>query len=279
MLTLTSPDRKQYTEANRAAWNEVMPLHQRAAREKLDRLFARPGYSLLGATEVALLQQVGLQGKDVAHLCCNNGRELLSLKNLGAGECTGFDISDEAIAEATQRAATCGIDCRFVRTDVYDIDSSYNGCYDIAYMTTGCLGWMPDLRLLFAKAAALLRPGGLVFIHEMHPFFEMTPHVSAAQPGVLLINEPYFKAEPYADQGGLDYVGNAPYEAQTTQYWFVHTLSDIFMGLIGNGMAIEHFYEYDSAVSPHQRSVEEAKGGFPLSMIVIARKSSGPSQS
>jgi flagellin-specific chaperone FliS len=37
-------DIKHYTEANRAAWDEVMPKHQTARKERLDRLFAQPGY-------------------------------------------------------------------------------------------------------------------------------------------------------------------------------------------------------------------------------------------
>jgi len=97
------PDLKRFTESNRAAWNEVMPLHQRASSHALDQLFSQPAYVQQDKTEIDLLQKVGLKGRNVAHLCCNNGSELLSLKNLGAAECVGFDISDQAILEARQR--------------------------------------------------------------------------------------------------------------------------------------------------------------------------------
>ena len=73
---------KRITESNRAAWNEVMPMHQRATSEKLDEVFSRPGYVRLDKTEIELLHKVGLEGRNVAHLCCNNGSELMSLKNL-----------------------------------------------------------------------------------------------------------------------------------------------------------------------------------------------------
>lgn len=263
---------KRYTEANRSAWNEVMPYHQRAAREKWDSLFARPGYTCLPANELEQLHQVAIKGKRVAHLCCNNGVELLSLKNLGAGECTGFDISDLAIAEAAERAARCGIDCRFVRTDIYEIGGEYHDHFDLVYITVGCLGWMPDLPRFFAIAAALLRQGGLIFIHEIHPFSELLPHESAIPPENLRIVEPYFRAEPYVETGMLDYVGNIDYPSATTQYWFVHTLSSILMSLIENGLAIETFYEYEQAISPHQRGIEAAGAGVPLSFILTARK-------
>jgi SAM-dependent methyltransferase len=269
---MTQSELKRYTEANRAAWNEVMPYHQRAAKEKWDQLFSQPGYVRLPAVEVELLQQVGLIGKSVAHLCCNNGVELMSLKNLGAAECVGFDISDEAIKEATERAAQTGIECRFVRTDVYEIGAEYAKRFDMIYISVGCLGWMPDLGLFLEKAATLLRDGGLIFIHEMHPFAEMLPEADGQATGELRIVGPYFKPEPYIDQGGLDYVGNAKYATVTNQYWFVHTLSDIVMALVNSHVAIEYFREYPTAVSPHQRSIEEAKAGVPLSFVLLARK-------
>jgi SAM-dependent methyltransferase len=215
---------------------------------------------------------MGIRGRDVAHLCCNNGVELLSLKNLGAGECTGFDICDAAIQEAQQRALLCGIDCRFVRSDVYEIGVEYNARFDRIYITVGCLGWMPDLKLFFARAAALLRGAGKIFIHEIHPFAEMLHTDQKVDAGSLRVFEPYFKTGPYIEQGGLDYVGEANYPALTTQYWFIHKISDILMGLIDNGFTIEYFAEYEAAISPEHRPIEEANAGVPLSFILIGKR-------
>ncbi len=270
-MTMTKSELKNFTEANRAAWNEVIPRHQSTAKERWDTSFSEPGFVRLPDIEVQLMEQVGLRGKSVAHLCCNNGIELLSLKNLGAGECVGFDISDAAIKEAGERATRCGIDCRFVRTDVYEIGPEYSNRFDIVYMTVGCLGWMPDLKLFFAKAATLLRKDGLVFIHEIHPVAEMLPE-NADATDVLRIVGPYFTSEPYVDYGGLDYVGGSQYTSTIPQYWFVHTLSDIMMGLIENRIAIERFYEYATHVSPQHKRIEDTRAGVPLSYILIGRK-------
>ncbi|OGN72164.1 MAG: hypothetical protein A2X25_00420 [Chloroflexi bacterium GWB2_49_20] len=268
---MTYSDLKRYTESNRLAWNEVMPLHQRAASETLDKLFFQAGYVRLDDKEIGMLQQVGLKGKNVVHLCCNNGTELMSLKNLGAADCVGFDISDQAIQEASQRAARSRINCQFVRSDVYEIDRAFNNRFDIVYISAGCLGWLPDLELFFEKASALLRQGGLIFIHEIHPLAEMLPFDDDKQPVNLRIVEPYFKTEPYIDQGGLDYVGHSEYISTTTQYWFAHTLSDILMGLIKNHLLIEHFSEHETDISSGHRQVEEAKAGIPLSYILVGR--------
>jgi SAM-dependent methyltransferase len=266
----------RYTAANRAAWNEVQPLHQRANRERWDRAFQQPGYSCLAEEELATWRRIGLAGSDVAQLACNNGVELLSLRNLGAGRCLGFDIADEAIAEARARASLCAIDCSFVRTDVYELDAAYNGQFDVVYMTAGCLGWMPHLPAFFARAAALLRRGGRVLLHEIHPFAEMLPE-DAAGGDCLRLASPYFKAEPYEDIGGLDYVGRTAYAATTRQYWFVHTLSDIVMALLAVGLAIEEFREVERDISAVHARAAAARAGIPLSMILVARLSAaGP---
>src|ERR1700690_1135037 len=137
-MTMIHSKLKQYTEANRAAWNEVMPRHRQAAKEKLDKLVSQPGFVRLDEVEIELLQQVGLKGKSVVHLCCNNGIELMSLKNMGAAECVGFDISEEAIKEAGERAAQSRIDCQFIRSDVYELDVRYAGQFDLVYISAGC---------------------------------------------------------------------------------------------------------------------------------------------
>lgn len=263
---------KEYTEANRAAWNEAMPKHQKAAKAQWDQAFLQPGFTCIEGVERAAFERIGIAGKAVAHLCCNNGVELLSLKNLGAGECVGFDISDLAIQEAQERARLSRIDCQYVRTDVYEISSEYDNRFDVVYFSVGALGWIPDLRALFAKAAVLLRPGGCIFIYEIHPFSEMLPFDDSPDADVLRIVEPYFKADPHVDFGNLDYVGGEPYDSTQPQYWFVHTLSDILMSLVENRFAIEHFSEYETDISAGHQRIEQARAGIPLSYILIARK-------
>ncbi len=267
---------KRYTESNRAAWNEAMPKHQRAAKAKWDRAFEQPGYVCLGEEEVAALRRMGIRGKAVAHLCCNNGVELLSLKNLGAGTCVGFDISDLAIQEAQERAARSHIDCRYVRTDIYDISAEYHGQFDVVYVSAGALGWLPDLPRFFAQAGAMLRDAGRIFIHEIHPISEMLPFDNGdpdtPDADYLRIIEPYFKVEPYEDHDSLDYVGGTEYTSAATQYWFVHTISDIIMGLVNNGFAIEHFAEYPTDISAGHQRIKAAEAGIPLSLMLVGRK-------
>jgi SAM-dependent methyltransferase len=262
---------KIYTEANRDAWNEVVPRHQNAAKEKWDTAFMQPGYVCIGDIELGLLRQVGIEEKAVAHLCCNNGIELPSIKNLGADECVGFDISDLAIQEAQERAVRCRINCKFVRSDIYDIGPEYHSRFDLVYLSSGGLGWMPDLMLFFAKAAALLGEDGQIFIHEIHSFSEMLPFDDTEGDDILRIVEPYFNTEPHIDYGDLDYVGGEKYTSTRPQYWFVYSLSDILMGLIENQISIEYFSEYETDISAGHKRIEKAQVGIPLSYILIGR--------
>lgn len=276
---MSDEDLKKYTEANRLAWNEVMPLHQKAAKARWDEAFLQPGFVCLPEHEVERLKELGIEGRDAAHLCCNNGIELLSLKNLGAGECVGFDISDLAVAEAQERAKLTGIDCQYVRSDVYEIGQEYDSRFDLVYLSAGALGWMPDLERLFARASRLLRKDGLVFIHEIHPFSEMLPfdeqNLQRPRQELLKIVEPYFKKDPYIDYGGLDYVGGSQYESSKPQFWFVHTLSEILMSLVRSRFALEFFSESEKDISGGHKQIEALQAGIPLSYMLAARKAQG----
>ncbi|MBX2823568.1 MAG: class I SAM-dependent methyltransferase [Gammaproteobacteria bacterium] len=262
----------QYTEANRLAWNEVMPKHQAGNQDKWDQRFSTPGYSVFESPEREELEALGIVGKEIAHLCCNNGVELMSLQNMGAARTVGFDISDEAIQEATQRAKTCGIDSTFIRTDVYEIDGEYDNTFELVYISIGCLGWMPDLKRFFTCASRLLKSGGTLFIYEQHPFTEMLSCDSDSHPDPLQLVGPYFKSEPYEENDGIDYIGKETYESKT-MYWFVWTLSDILTALLGADFVLQSFQEYEKDISAGHQKNEQADLAIPLSYILIANKS------
>src|SRR5262245_58379123 len=136
---------KDITEANRRAWNAVAPIHRKKQGEELASHFSVPGSSCLDSVELEHLRRIGIQGKRVAQLCCNNGRELISFMNLGAASAVGFDISEVVLEEAQLLATLARVSCRFVRCDVYDVPDAYNGAFDLVYVSVGALGWMPDV--------------------------------------------------------------------------------------------------------------------------------------
>ena len=161
------------TAGNCAAWNEVAPLHRQQNQARLLHQFMQPGYTCLDATATKNLNAIGMSGKDVAQLCCNNGRELVSVKNMGANRCVGFDGASGFIEQAQELAAAAGQECEFVQCDVYDIAPEFNGAFDVVMVTIGVLNWMPDVAGFFAAGARLLRPNGVLFIFEQHPIMDM----------------------------------------------------------------------------------------------------------
>lgn len=253
-----------------------MPRHQAAHGNKWDQAFAKQGFVAQTERELEQLRRIGIAGKRIAHLCCNNGVELLSLVNMGAVRSVGFDISELATDEASARAVKFGIEAEYVCSDVFEIDARFHGQFDMVYISAGCLGWMPDLGLFFEIVARLLAPGGTFFAHEMHPFGEMFCEDSSLDGDPLKVIEPYFKDEPYVESGGLDYVGKTQYEAPAL-HWFVWSLSSIITGLIEAGFRLDHFHESAIDVSANhgrnQRASREAGCEIPLSYILIAGRS------
>ncbi|WP_162913062.1 class I SAM-dependent methyltransferase [Rhodospirillaceae bacterium SYSU D60014] len=260
--------RDDYTAANRQAWDEAAPIHRERKFAELIAQFSEPGHSCLDPIETAILRRIGIDGKDVAQLCCNNGRELLSVKNLGAGRCVGFDISEGFIEQARELAAAGGIDCSFVATDIYAIPHDYDESFDLVTITIGALGWMPDLTEFLAVAAHLLKPGGWLFIYEQHPILDMFEPGDTADP--LALRYSYFQTEPFRNEYGLDYWGKARYPSKP-MYWFHHKLSDVIAGCLANGLALEAFEEY-----PHDISVftpiAESPIRPPMSYSLVAWK-------
>jgi len=260
---------KDYTEANRAAWNEAAPLHRGQNHDDLIAAFQTPGYTCLNEIETGVLIKLGVAGTDVAQLCCNNGQELLSVKNLGAARCVGFDQSEGFIGQARELAAAGSIDCEFVCSDIYDIDAAYDAGFDIVTITIGVLSWMPDLSGFFSVAARLLKPGGALFIYEQHPIIEMLEPGQAGDP--LQWEYSYFKREPFVDTDGLDYYGGTTYDSKPL-YSFVHKVSDVIMAGIEAGLAVEHFEERPDHISCTWYNAEKREPQLPMSFTLVLRK-------
>lgn len=265
---------KEYTNANREAWNEVIPKHQNARKEKLDKSFLKPGFIIQEDEQLLdLFNKIEIKGKDVIHLCCNNGIELLSIKNMGAKRCVGVDISYLAIDEANKRAKESNIDCEYICSDVYEIPEQYFNSFDVLHITAGCIGWMPDLELFFNKCNKLLRKDGLFLIHEIHPFSELLPFDDSEIDNRLQIVDKYFYKEPIVENSSLDYVGGTDYKAKT-QHWFIHTVSKLIMALITNRFEIEEFIENSNDISGGHGKIESLKAEIPLSLLILGKKSS-----
>ncbi len=255
---------------NIQAWEEAAPIHWRHNQAWQLKAFGTPGFSCLKEVETEILLTLGVAGKDVAQVCCNNGRELISVKNMGAARCVGFDGAQGFLDQGVALAKAAGQDVEFHCCDANAIPTRYHNSFDLVIMTIGVLGWMPDIDLFIAGVAKLLRPGGAVFIHEHHPVLMMLEPGPAEAPVNWELS--YFTKDPYVDDSGLDYYGGENYDA-TPNISFSHKMSDILMAMVNAGLTLEHFNERPDHISNVWWNVEQANIGVPMSYTLVVRKS------
>lgn len=262
-------DTARYVQTNLTAWNEVAPIHEAHNQAQLEALFRQPGASCLDETATAMLKRLAVSGKDVAQVCCNNGRELISVRNLGAARCVGFDGAQGFVDQGRALAQAAGQDVEFVCCDAYDLPSAYHHSFDLVVITIGVLGWMPDLDGFFDGVAKLLRPGGAIFIYEHHPVVVMMKPGAAEDPVEWELS--YFRTEPYVDDSGLDYWGDTEYEP-TPNVSFCHKMSDILMAGVRAGLRLEHFEELPHHISNTWYNVEQSGIELPMCYTLVFRK-------
>ncbi len=260
---------KKYTNANREAWDEVAPIHAKHNFAQQLEDFSQTGFNCLIELEQIWLNKIGVVGKDVAQVCCNNGRELISIKNMGANRCVGFDGSKAFIAQALRINEVAGTDCEFICTDVYDIKQDFNDQFDLLVTTEGALIWMPDLNKYFEILSRLIKPGGRLFMFEEHPVIEMIEPGEADDP--VIWTESYFSENAYANTDGLDYYGDEEYDAKVN-YTFIHPISKTISCAINNGLSVKNFVEYPYHISNTWYNVEKQGPELPMSYVLVLQK-------
>ena len=115
----------------------------------------------------------------------------------GARSVTGLDFSQPALDAAAQlggatrrrRSAACAVG-RVRRARRRSSPASF----DLVYTGIGALCWLPDVRRWAEVVAALLRPGGRLFIREGHPMLWSLVRPAAGR-AASSIEFPYFEVE------------------------------------------------------------------------------------
>jgi ubiquinone/menaquinone biosynthesis C-methylase UbiE len=178
----------------------------------------------------------------------------------------GVDISDKFIEQGKLLARAGNVELELVRTSVYNLSNDFDNSFDLVYVTIGALGWLQDMDAYFKIVNRLLKPGGQLFIYEMHPMLDMFD----AETG-LEIKHSYFKTEPYVVDEYPDYFDPNTIVVAPS-YWFHHTLSDILGGCLNNGLSLTHFAEYDHSLSPDRKNLETSEIKPALSYSLVAQK-------
>jgi len=237
---------QEWRRLNRANWDERVPIHLGPRGYDLSDL--RTGQGRLNAIEEAELGPVA--GLRVLHLQCHFGRDSLILAQRGATLVTGLDFSAPAIAAGRALAAELGLAARtrFVHADLYDARAAIGepASFDLVYVTWGAIIWLPDIAEWARIAAHFLKPGGSLYLAEVHPaalvLDDRVPEPDG-RPGWFA---------PYFHQGALevdeerDYMDPEARLANTRTHQFMHPLADVVTALLNAGLRLEWLKEHDA---------------------------------
>jgi len=231
---------EDWRSTNRARWDERVPAHAASAFYDLDAIVA--GRDDLRPWEDAELGS--LEELDAVHLQCHIGTDTVALARRGA-RVVGLDFSQPALEVASSLAERCGLAIDWVHADVYDAVAALGGKrFDVVYTGIGALGWLPDVHRWAAVVAELLRPGGALYLTELHPMW-----------GALIddgrtICQHAINAEftLWDDDGSYA----APDEAfSRNKAWErLHSLGEVLSAVLESGMRVELFHEFDVTPSP-----------------------------
>ncbi len=235
---------EDYREVNRALWDERAPVHAASPDYAFARFADDPRHlSDVIRFDLPLLGSVeGLRG---VHLQCHIGTDTISLSRLGA-RMTGLDFSPAALAEARRLASLVRAEVDFVQSDLYGaVEALGAGEFDLVFTGMGALGWLPDIRRWAAVVAALLRPGGRLFIREGHPVLFSLGDPRAD--GVLAIDHAYFEQhEPMIFDEPGTYVQTDMEFVHARSHEWNHGLGEIVSALLAEGLQITGLVEHDS---------------------------------
>ncbi|MEX3099934.1 MULTISPECIES: bifunctional 2-polyprenyl-6-hydroxyphenol methylase/3-demethylubiquinol 3-O-methyltransferase UbiG [unclassified Streptomyces] len=232
----TTPDATDWLAANRANWDERVPIHAAGSFYDLPSFVA--GKESLQDFEV---DEVGdVSGKTLLHLQCHIGLDTLSWARRGAAV-TGLDFSPAAVQVARELAVRVGAEsARFVTADVYDAVEALGGeRFDIVYTGFGALCWLPDIAGWARTAAALVAEGGFLYLAEYHPVADLL-----ADDGCTVQSD-YFHSDPIVvDAPGTYADVAAPMDATVTVEWR-HGIGDVVSALAAAGLRVEFLHEHD----------------------------------
>jgi SAM-dependent methyltransferase len=234
----------EHMAENRTLWDAWTKIH--VASEFYDVASFKAGGDRGVRIKRYEREEVGdVTGKTLLHLQCHFGLDTLSWARLGA-TATGVDFSPEAIAAAEALAKEVDVAARFVCSNLYDLPDTLDRAegFDIVYTSHGVLGWLPDIEGWARVAAGFVKPGGFLYISEVHPVAWSFEN-EGVEPGELRLTYPYWgHEEPISFEVHGSYADpDAPTEGLTEHGW-AHGLGEIVTALANEGLRLEFLHEF-----------------------------------
>jgi SAM-dependent methyltransferase len=262
---------EDWRETNRGMWEERAAVHPQTAEYDLGGLVG--GRDRLRPWEP---EEVGsVDGLDLIHLQCHIGTDTVGWARRGA-RVVGLDFSPTALRAAAELALQCGLDMEWITSDVYDAVAAVHGrTFDVVYTGVGAINWLPDIGAWARVVRQLLRPGGILYLYELHPTWMMV-WGDGKTISQHAIGAPF---ERWEDDEPTTYADDLPMQERVS-YERVHAIGEVLTAVLDAGLTIELFHEFDSTPSPTawlvtgddgQRRFPEGAFRFPLSYSLRAR--------
>lgn len=252
-----APTPDDWREANRARWDERVPIHAASAFYDLDAF--RAGKDALRDFELAEVGDV--TGRSLLHLQCHIGLDTLSWARHGASHVVGLDFSEPAVETARSLAADLGFStdrAAFVAADAYDAAEAVpDSSYDIVYTGTGALNWLPDIQRWAETAASLVAPGGFLYVAEFHPLTDSLDD----ETGSRIIND-YFVREPWVDTSSGTYADMEAATVHNRSVEWVHPVGEVVTAIAAAGLRIEFLHEHDVSLFPRYETLKRQEDGY-----------------
>ncbi|MFB7371068.1 class I SAM-dependent methyltransferase [Streptomyces sp. NPDC056222] len=252
-----APTPDDWLEANRARWDERVPIHAASAFYDLDAF--RAGKEVLRDFELAEVGDV--TGRSLLHLQCHIGLDTLSWARHGASHVVGLDFSEPAVETARSLATDLGFStdrAAFVAADAYDAAEAVpDSSYDIVYTGTGALNWLPDIERWAETAASLVAPGGFLYVAEFHPLTDSLDD----ETGSRIVND-YFVREPWVDSSSGTYADMEAATVHNRSVEWVHPVGEVVTAVAKAGLRIEFLHEHDVSLYPRYETLQRQEDGY-----------------
>ena len=236
----TLPAVDGWVEANRANWDERVGIHVASEFYGVEAWLA--GDRMPRPRELAAIGDV--RGLDVVHLQCHFGLDTLALAQAGA-RVTGVDLAPSGIAQARALADRAGLSdrARFVEADVLEAARVLApDTFDLVYVSLGALCWLPRVGVWADQVAALLRPGGRLFLHDSHPLSQVLTYDVPVVPEYTYFEEP---DRPWVEDSERTYTDGDTPLANTRSYQWNHSLGEVVTALLDRGLRLDRLEEHD----------------------------------
>lgn len=218
-----------WLDANREFWDERVPLH--LGSDFYDVEGFRAGRDTIPRHHVVELGDVC--GQNLLHLQCHIGLDTLSWARRGA-RVVGLDLSQAAIEAARDLNQALDLDAEFVVADVYDAAEALRGrTFDAVYTGRGALCWLPDLDRWARTVAGLLRPRGVLYLEEAHPFHEILDDDD------LTIRRDYLGSERMVFEDPGSYADPDAPTVHNRRYEWVHPLGEVISAVADAGLRVD----------------------------------------